>query len=100
MEETVEILLAAYNGEHYLREQIESLLRQTWTHWHLTVSDDGSTDNTPAILDEYAARYPQRIRRAARRALRRRVRALLLADGDVRGALYDVLRSGRRVASG
>lgn len=64
MEETVEILLAAYNGEHYLREQIESLLRQTWTHWHLTVSDDGSTDNTPAILDEYAARYPQRIRRA------------------------------------
>ena len=63
MEETVEILLAAYNGERYLREQIESLLRQTWTHWHLTVSDDGSTDDTPAILDEYAARYPQRIRR-------------------------------------
>lgn len=63
MTETVEILLATYNGEAYLREQIESLLRQTWKHWHLTVSDDGSTDGTPAILNEYAARYPGRIRR-------------------------------------
>ena len=59
----VEILLAAYNGEKYIRAQIESILAQTDARWHLTVSDDGSTDATPAILDEYAARYPDQITR-------------------------------------
>ena len=63
MQPTVEILLAAYNGERFLREQLDSLLAQTWEAWHLTVSDDSSTDATPAILDEYAACYPNRIRR-------------------------------------
>ena len=63
MQPTVEILLAAYNGERFLREQLDSLLAQTWEQWHLTVSDDGSTDGTSAILDEYAARYPDRVRR-------------------------------------
>lgn len=63
MQPTVEILLTAYNGERFLREQLDSLLAQTWEQWHLTVSDDSSTDGTPAILDEYAARYPDRVRR-------------------------------------
>ncbi|MDO5145346.1 MAG: glycosyltransferase family 2 protein, partial [bacterium] len=63
MQPTVEILLAAYNGERFLREQLDSLLAQTWEAWRLTVSDDGSTDGTPALLDEYAAKYPDRIRR-------------------------------------
>lgn len=60
---SVEILLAAYNGEAFVREQIESILAQTDASWHLTVSDDGSQDGTAAILDAYAARYPQKIRR-------------------------------------
>lgn len=59
----VEILMATYNGEKYVREQIDSILAQTDNRWHLTVSDDGSTDGTAAILDEYAARYPDRITR-------------------------------------
>lgn len=63
MEPMVEILLATYNGERFLREQLDSLLRQTWKQWHLTVSDDGSTDGTAAILDEYVERYPEYIQR-------------------------------------
>ena len=59
----VEILMATYNGEAYVRAQIDSILAQTDGRWHLTVSDDGSTDGTPAILDEYARRYPDRITR-------------------------------------
>ena len=47
-----EILLATYNGAAFVREQIDSILAQTDTHWHLTLSDDGSSDETPAILDE------------------------------------------------
>lgn len=61
--EQIEILLAAYNGAPYIGEQIDSILRQTDDRWHLTVSDDGSTDGTDRILDEYAARYPEKIRR-------------------------------------
>ena len=61
MQPAVEILLAAYHGEKYLPEQLDSLLSQTWENWRLTVSDDGSTDGTAGILDAYCARHPQRI---------------------------------------
>ena len=58
---TIEILLASYNGEKYIREQIDSILTQTSNRWHLTVSDDGSTDHTGDILDDYVARYSDKI---------------------------------------
>lgn len=58
-----EILLAAYNGEEYIREQIDSILAQRDTRWHLTVSDDGSSDQTAQILDEYVRLYPDKITR-------------------------------------
>lgn len=54
MQETVDILLATYNGEKYLREQIESILNQTYTNIKLIISDDCSKDNTRMILEEYA----------------------------------------------
>jgi glycosyltransferase involved in cell wall biosynthesis len=50
---TIAILLCTYNGEAYLRSQIESYLSQTYQHWRLYVSDDGSTDGTMTILQEY-----------------------------------------------
>lgn len=58
-----EILLATYNGERFIRQQLDSILAQDDERWHLTVSDDGSTDATPQILDEYAAAYPEKITR-------------------------------------
>ena len=39
---SIAILLATYNGETYLKEQIDSLLAQTYQDWHLYVHDDGS----------------------------------------------------------
>lgn len=62
-QKTVEILLASYNGEAYIREQIDSILNQTDEDWHLTVSDDGSSDKTPEIVDDYVCRYPDKIAR-------------------------------------
>ena len=50
---TIAVLLATYNGERFLREQIESLYAQTIKDWTIYVHDDGSTDGTKAILDEY-----------------------------------------------
>lgn len=49
----VEILMATYNGARYIRQQLDSLLAQTYTGWRLTVHDDGSTDATLAIIEEY-----------------------------------------------
>ena len=58
---TVRILLATYNGEKYIEEMVESILAQDYYDWELVLSDDMSKDDTPAILDRYAAKYPDRI---------------------------------------
>lgn len=57
----IDILLSTYNGEKYLREQIESIIRQTETNWNIVIRDDGSTDNTVQIITDYANRYPGKI---------------------------------------
>lgn len=49
----VNVLLSAYNGEKYIEEQIESILNQTHTNLELYVRDDGSKDNTLAVLKKY-----------------------------------------------
>ena len=46
MEGQIDILLATYNGEKYLREQIDSILNQTYKNIRLIVSDDCSKDGT------------------------------------------------------
>lgn len=53
MEEKIDILMATYNGEKYLKEQIESILNQTYKNIRLIISDDASKDSTPKILEEY-----------------------------------------------
>ena len=60
-EQSVEILMTTYNGELFLREQFDSILAQTYRNWHLTVSDDGSTDGTDCIIEEYVHLYPDKI---------------------------------------
>ena len=49
----IDILLATYNGEKYLKCQIDSILNQTHKNIRLLINDDCSTDNTRAILKEY-----------------------------------------------
>lgn len=55
----VHILLATYNGERFLAEQLKSIACQTHDCWTLTVSDDGSTDNTLAIVQRFAIEVQQ-----------------------------------------
>ena len=52
----VSIVTPVYNGEAFLRACIESVLAQTYTNWDYTIVDNCSTDGTPAIAHEYAAR--------------------------------------------
>lgn len=58
---TVDILLATFNGEAFLAEQIESVLAQSFADWRLLVRDDGSTDDSTAIVGRYVSQYPDRI---------------------------------------
>ena len=53
MEEKVDILIATYNGERFIKEQIDSILNQTYQNIQLIISDDGSTDKTREILKQY-----------------------------------------------
>ncbi len=56
MEEKVDVLLATYNGEKYLKEQIDSILNQTYQNINLIISDDNSKDSTIKILEEYKSK--------------------------------------------
>ena len=47
------VLLSTYNGQEYLGEQLESILTQKVEHLDILIRDDGSTDNTIAIIKEY-----------------------------------------------
>tara|TARA_B100000886_G_scaffold54682_1_gene33563 strand:- start:30579 stop:31424 length:846 start_codon:yes stop_codon:yes gene_type:complete len=58
----VEILLATYNGEKFLCEQLDSIVNQEYKSWNLLIHDDGSIDNTISILNEYQNTYPNKIR--------------------------------------
>lgn len=61
MSQQVAILLASYNGGQFIREQIDSIISQSYSNWHLFIRDDDSTDDTSVIEQEYADRYPQQI---------------------------------------
>lgn len=58
---SIAILLAVYNGEQYLGEQIDSLLNQTNQDWTLYIRNDGSTDNTQGVIDAYMIAHPDRV---------------------------------------
>jgi glycosyltransferase involved in cell wall biosynthesis len=58
----IDILLATYCGERFLKEQIESVLSQTCGGWRLLVRDDGSNDTTIDIIRDYTGRFPERIK--------------------------------------
>jgi rhamnosyltransferase len=58
---TIAILLATYNGERFIRQQLDSILAQTYKHIKIYISDDCSTDSTVSIIEEYKDRYPSKI---------------------------------------
>ena len=57
----VSIVMATYNGEKYLEEQIESILLSTYQDFEIYIYDDGSKDTTMEILNGYKRQYPHKI---------------------------------------
>ena len=50
---TIAVLMSTYNGEDYLAQQIESIQKQSYEDWRLFIRDDGSSDDTVKIIEEY-----------------------------------------------
>ena len=74
----IHIMMATYNGEKYLCEQIESILNQTYTEWKLYIRDDGSCDHTIEIIDQYTKKFPEQI-------------IQLHSESEMHGAKYNFL---------
>lgn len=72
MNSRIIIVLASFNGADFLGKQLDSLIAQTETRWDLLIRDDGSTDDTLEIIQEYSSKE-------------RRIR-LLPADGKTVGS--------------
>lgn len=53
---TVAVLMATYNGARYLPEQLDSILAQEGVNVRIYIRDDGSTDNSVSIINEYSQR--------------------------------------------
>ncbi len=49
----VAVLMSTYNGQEYIKKQIDSVLNQTFSDFLLYIRDDGSTDNTISLIEEY-----------------------------------------------
>lgn len=54
----VSIVMCTYNGEQYIQEQLDSILAQTYPLYEIIIQDDGSTDSTWQILQQYQSQYP------------------------------------------
>ena len=57
----IAILLATYNSERFLKDQLSSIFGQSFHEWKLIIRDDGSTDNTISIINEYKKQYPDKV---------------------------------------
>lgn len=62
VKELIQILLATYNGEKYIKTQLESLFNQTYTDFEILVSDDGSSDRTIEIIADFQKEHPDKLR--------------------------------------
>ena len=54
----VSVAMTTYNGEKFLREQIDSILNQTYQNLEIVICDDCSTDHSLEILKSYEKKYP------------------------------------------
>lgn len=57
MEKKVSVVMCTYNGAKYIREQLDSIVNQTYPIFEIIIQDDCSTDETVEIVREYAERY-------------------------------------------
>ncbi len=78
----ISVLVPAYNQAKYLPEALDSLVAQTYGNWEAIVVNDGSTDDTPMVMEQYSAREP-------------RIRSFHKKNGGISSALNEGLKNAR-----
>jgi cellulose synthase/poly-beta-1,6-N-acetylglucosamine synthase-like glycosyltransferase len=91
----VSVIVPSYNASRYIRETLESILGQTYSSFEVIVVDDGSTDDTPAIVADYLRR-DSRIQLVTSRMLASARRAI----AELRKPLANSLRHSMQTISG
>jgi len=79
--------MANFNGSEYLAEALDSILSQSYRDFECIVVDDGSTDASPRIIQEYAAKHPEHIRPLLQRENRGQGVGFNVGVAAARGAL-------------
>jgi glycosyltransferase involved in cell wall biosynthesis len=82
MGDLVSILIPAYNAEKWVKDTITSAVNQTWPDKEIIIIDDGSTDNTLWVAQQFNSKSIQVVTQENRGASAARNRALALAQGD------------------
>ncbi|WP_294236380.1 glycosyltransferase family 2 protein [Chryseobacterium endophyticum] len=81
------VALCTYNGERFLRKQINSILDQTTDVDEIVICDDGSTDNTLEILEEYKKQFPNifkiHVNEQNLRSVKNFEKAISLCENDI-----------------
>ena len=62
MSRRVDIVMATYNGEPYIHEQLQSILWQDYENFRLLIHDDGSSDNTVEEIRKFEKEYPEKVK--------------------------------------
>lgn len=81
----VSVLIPVYNSEAYISRCLDSIIAQTYSEWEIICIDDGSSDNSPQILDDYLSKCPDKIvveHRSNEGVAAARNRAIDLATGE------------------
>lgn len=85
-EKKVSIIMGIYNCADTLDEAIKSIMVQTYTNWQMIMCDDGSSDNTYDVANEYVKKYPEKfilIKNETNQGLNKTLNnCLAIADGD------------------
>ena len=84
---TISVALCTYNGEKYIKEQIDSILQQTLNVNEIIVCDDQSTDNTVTVLNQYSIEHPDLFKIYCNdinlRSVKNFEKAISLCTGDI-----------------
>ena len=55
----ISVCVPVFNGEKHLKECLDSCIAQTFTNYEIIICDDGSSDKSISIIEEYVAKYKQ-----------------------------------------